>query len=51
MMPTFPRSSLSFRTAGFPQYGCVLETGRVALQGPYDTLLSDARVKRAYLGI
>ena len=22
MMPTFPRSSLSFRTAGFPRYGC-----------------------------
>src|SRR5262252_369046 len=22
MMPTFPRSPLSFRTAGFPQYGC-----------------------------
>ncbi len=22
MMPTFPQSSLSFRTAGFPQYGC-----------------------------
>jgi hypothetical protein len=21
-MPTFPRSPLSFRTAGFPQYGC-----------------------------
>ena len=21
MMPTFPRPSLSFRTAGFPQYG------------------------------
>ena len=21
MMPTFPRSPLSFRTAGFPQYG------------------------------
>ncbi len=21
MMPTFPRSSLSFRTAGFPRYG------------------------------
>jgi branched-chain amino acid transport system ATP-binding protein len=32
-------------------HGYVLETGRVALQGPYDTLLSDARVKRAYLGI
>ena len=22
MMPTFPPSPLSFRTAGFPQYGC-----------------------------
>jgi hypothetical protein len=22
MMPTFPSSPLSFRTAGFPQYGC-----------------------------
>src|SRR6266540_961714 len=22
MMPTFPRSPLSFRTTGFPQYGC-----------------------------
>ena len=32
-------------------YGYVLEAGRVALHGPYDTLLSDARVKRAYLGI
>jgi branched-chain amino acid transport system ATP-binding protein len=32
-------------------HGYVLETGRVALQGPYDTLLSDARVKRAYLAI
>jgi branched-chain amino acid transport system ATP-binding protein len=32
-------------------HGYVLETGRVALHGPYDTLLSDARVRRAYLGI
>jgi branched-chain amino acid transport system ATP-binding protein len=32
-------------------HGYVLETGRVALHGPYDALLSDARVKRAYLGI
>jgi branched-chain amino acid transport system ATP-binding protein len=32
-------------------YGYVLETGRVALHGRYDTLLSDPRVKRAYLGI
>jgi branched-chain amino acid transport system ATP-binding protein len=32
-------------------HGYVLETGRVALHGPYKTLLSDARVKRAYLGI
>jgi branched-chain amino acid transport system ATP-binding protein len=32
-------------------HGYVLETGRVALRGPYDALLSDTRVKRAYLGI
>ena len=32
-------------------HGYVLETGRVALHGPYETLMSDARVKRAYLGI
>ena len=32
-------------------HGYVLETGRVALHGSYDTLLSDAGVKRAYLGI
>ena len=32
-------------------HGYVLETGRVALRGSYDALLSDARVKRAYLGI
>jgi branched-chain amino acid transport system ATP-binding protein len=32
-------------------YGYVLETGRVALHGSYDALLSDPRVKRAYLGI
>jgi branched-chain amino acid transport system ATP-binding protein len=31
--------------------GYVLEAGRVALHGPYDTLLSDPRVKRAYLGM
>jgi branched-chain amino acid transport system ATP-binding protein len=32
-------------------HGDVLEAGRVALHGRYDTLLSDAGVKRAYLGI
>ncbi len=32
-------------------HGYVLEAGRVALHGRYDTLLSDAGVKRAYLGI
>jgi branched-chain amino acid transport system ATP-binding protein len=32
-------------------HGYVLETGRVALHGPYDALLSDVRVKQAYLGI
>ena len=31
--------------------GYVLETGRVVLQGPRDTLMSDARVRRAYLGM
>ena len=31
--------------------GYVLETGRVALHGTHDVLMSDARVKRAYLGI
>jgi branched-chain amino acid transport system ATP-binding protein len=31
--------------------GYVLETGRVVLQGPHDTLISDARVRRAYLGM
>ena len=32
-------------------HGYVLEAGRVTLHGRYETLLSDARVKRAYLGI
>jgi branched-chain amino acid transport system ATP-binding protein len=31
--------------------GYVLETGRVVLQGSHDTLMSDARVRRAYLGM
>jgi branched-chain amino acid transport system ATP-binding protein len=31
--------------------GYVLETGRVVLEGPRDTLMADARVKRAYLGM
>jgi len=29
----------------------VLETGRVVLHGPRDTMMSDARVKQAYLGM
>jgi branched-chain amino acid transport system ATP-binding protein len=32
-------------------HGYVLETGRVVLQGAHDTLMSDARVRRAYLGM
>ena len=32
-------------------YGYVLETGRLALEGPYRTLLADDRVRRSYLGI
>ena len=31
--------------------GYVLETGRVVLEGPHDTLIADERVKRAYLGM
>jgi branched-chain amino acid transport system ATP-binding protein len=31
--------------------GYVLETGRVVLQGPRDTLLSDDAVRKAYLGM
>jgi branched-chain amino acid transport system ATP-binding protein len=31
--------------------GYVLETGRVALEGPHRTLVADDRVRRAYLGI
>jgi branched-chain amino acid transport system ATP-binding protein len=32
-------------------HGYVLETGRVVLRGPRDAIMSDARVRRAYLGI
>jgi len=31
--------------------GYVLETGRVVLEGPRDALMSDPRVRRAYLGL
>jgi branched-chain amino acid transport system ATP-binding protein len=32
-------------------YGYVLETGRVVLEGPHRTLMADDRVRRAYLGM
>jgi branched-chain amino acid transport system ATP-binding protein len=32
-------------------YGYVLESGRLVLEGTHDTLLADERVKRAYLGM
>ncbi len=32
-------------------YGYVLETGRVALEGPHRALIADDRVRRAYLGM
>ncbi len=32
-------------------HGYVLETGRVVLRGPRNAMMSDARVRRAYLGI
>ncbi len=32
-------------------HGYVLETGRIVLDGPYETLLADDRVRRSYLGL
>ena len=32
-------------------HGYVLETGRIVLDGPYQTLLADDRVRRSYLGM
>jgi branched-chain amino acid transport system ATP-binding protein len=32
-------------------YGYVLETGRVVLEGPRRTLIADDRVRQAYLGM
>jgi branched-chain amino acid transport system ATP-binding protein len=32
-------------------HGYVLETGRMVLDGPYQTLLADDRVRRSYLGL
>jgi branched-chain amino acid transport system ATP-binding protein len=36
---------------GSCDYGYVLESGRLVLEGPNETLLADERVKRAYLGM
>ncbi len=36
---------------GSCDYGYVLESGRLVLEGSHDTLLADERVKRAYLGM
>ena len=32
-------------------HGYVLETGHIVLDGPYETLLTDDRVRRSYLGL
>src|SRR6201996_8131763 len=32
-------------------HGYVLQTGHIVLDGPYDTLLADDRVRRSYLGL
>jgi branched-chain amino acid transport system ATP-binding protein len=32
-------------------YGYVLESGRLVLEGPHDALLADEKIKRAYLGM
>jgi branched-chain amino acid transport system ATP-binding protein len=36
---------------GSCDYGYVLESGRLVLEGRHERLLADARVKRAYLGM
>ena len=41
-------ANMAFQVA---QYGYVLETGRVALQGDTNQLLQDQHVKETYLGI
>ena len=32
-------------------HGYVLETGHMVLDGPYETLLADDRVRKSYLGL
>jgi branched-chain amino acid transport system ATP-binding protein len=32
-------------------HGYVLETGHIVLEGRYETLLADDRVRRSYLGL
>jgi len=32
-------------------FGYVLETGRVVLEGPHDALLADDRIRSVYLGL
>ena len=36
---------------GIAQRGYVLETGHMVLDGPYETLLADDRVRKSYLGL
>ena len=36
---------------GSCDYGYVLESGRLVLEGPHDALLADEKVKRSYLGM
>src|SRR5688500_12186698 len=36
---------------GACDYGYVLESGHLVLEGSHDTLLADEKVKRAYLGM
>ena len=33
------------------QHGYVLETGRIALHGPAESLRNDAKVRETYLGV
>ena len=44
-------SCVTSEALGACDYGYVLESGRLVLEGTHDALLADEKVKRAYLGM
>ena len=41
----------AYQSLEIADYAYVMETGRVLMEGPGQTMLSDARVQEAYLGV